>query len=254
MKVRPEHTAHRGFTLIEMLVVISLISLLVALLLPSLSSAQQTSQATRSMSNIKQISFATHMYAEDHKGWLPYAYDDRSPTRREIWPAKLTGIESGNGTLWGAQYLVDLSVFWSPARKAFGGATATTVSWSYPGYGANHLGAMGRWQGATQEEVVNLAKAYGRRYNTGSLSTLLHYAEAFRTSDFPNLGDGRHVLDGTTASATTSLFTYNNNVVRSYVDGHARWGDPMELYWRTTGPRSGSWTVTRTNLRPYAWP
>jgi prepilin-type N-terminal cleavage/methylation domain-containing protein/prepilin-type processing-associated H-X9-DG protein len=54
-----------GFTLIELLVVVAIIAVLVALLLPALTSAREHARALQCMANMKQISLAVNYYADD---------------------------------------------------------------------------------------------------------------------------------------------------------------------------------------------
>jgi len=71
--------ATRGFSLIELLVVISIISILVALLLPTLSRARQSAQAAVCANTLRQLANADMIYANDHGRLLP-ALKWRYPT------------------------------------------------------------------------------------------------------------------------------------------------------------------------------
>ncbi|MEM9296100.1 MAG: type II secretion system protein [Planctomycetota bacterium] len=60
-----------GFTLIELLVVIAIISLLVAMVLPALSSARRAAKQTLCLNHIRQVAAATSAFAVDHDDQLP---------------------------------------------------------------------------------------------------------------------------------------------------------------------------------------
>ncbi len=70
-----------GFTLIEMLVVISIIALLSSLIVPAVQSSLERAKITESSSNIRQLALANLNYAVDHRGRFARAQEIRNLTR-----------------------------------------------------------------------------------------------------------------------------------------------------------------------------
>ena len=66
----------RAFTLMELLVVLTIIGILAALLLPVLSKARGTAQRATCINNLHQINAALIMYADDHADSLRAAKND----------------------------------------------------------------------------------------------------------------------------------------------------------------------------------
>lgn len=61
----------RGFSLIELLVVIAVVSVLMAVLLPTLAGARETAHRLRCASNQRQLMQASAAYSADHKSAVP---------------------------------------------------------------------------------------------------------------------------------------------------------------------------------------
>jgi prepilin-type N-terminal cleavage/methylation domain-containing protein/prepilin-type processing-associated H-X9-DG protein len=65
----------RGFTLIELIVVISIISLLAAILFPVFDTVRARARQTVCLSNLHQLGVAVTLYAQDNDDFFPYGGD-----------------------------------------------------------------------------------------------------------------------------------------------------------------------------------
>jgi prepilin-type N-terminal cleavage/methylation domain-containing protein len=66
----------RGFTLVELLVVIGIIALLISILLPSLNKAREAGYRVSCGNNLRQIFVALEMYANQYNGQVPIGSSD----------------------------------------------------------------------------------------------------------------------------------------------------------------------------------
>ncbi len=128
----------KGFTLIELLVVIAVIALLIALLVPVLRSAREQGQRAVCLSNLRQLTLAWIVYADDNdskivpgsafgrtqafrldlRGWLGPAF--KFPESRSAV------VENPDkGPLW--PYVRDIDVYRCPRGRPGHAATYSTV-------------------------------------------------------------------------------------------------------------------------------
>ncbi|HNO79169.1 MAG TPA: prepilin-type N-terminal cleavage/methylation domain-containing protein [Phycisphaerae bacterium] len=82
-----------GFTLVELLVVVSIIALLIAILLPSLKRAREQSKLVVCKSNLHQIGTGIQLYAQDNLGLIPRGPDP-------VIPIDLGGNHLATNQLW----------------------------------------------------------------------------------------------------------------------------------------------------------
>lgn len=100
---------HRAFTLIELLVVVATLALLIAILLPSLSSARDRARQTVCATHLHQIGVGLYNYWTEQNGRVPYVEtpmtnavfgapptvvsdEDADPFDRAKWPHSLPNV------------------------------------------------------------------------------------------------------------------------------------------------------------------
>lgn len=71
----------RGFSLLDLLVSISVMVILMAILMPAMRMAHESARRVRCLSNVHQIGLAVAMYTDDYQGALPPALFDEEPAQ-----------------------------------------------------------------------------------------------------------------------------------------------------------------------------
>lgn len=120
----------RAFSLIEVLVVISIIVLLISMALPSLSTAKEAGRDAKCMSGLRQVAVAFDTFEVEHNGHYPGAYTS-------VWVGPQTWQKSwmGKETWFGANYEGTI------VRYLSGGAPAARELYRCPSLPAGQLGS-----------------------------------------------------------------------------------------------------------------
>jgi prepilin-type N-terminal cleavage/methylation domain-containing protein/prepilin-type processing-associated H-X9-DG protein len=198
----------RGFTLIEILVVIAIIAILAAILFPVFARARENARRASCLSNIKNLGLAVMMYTQDYDERMPRTTTCGSAT---LETGKTTGSSCGDGQylhLW--QHVIYPYV---KNPQAYLDASAS-VTWdgSYTGHMAfgYNLGLSGTALAGIPRpsETILIGDSFYDGVSTSSTYSPNSYLLTPYSGDLPNasLPDARH------------LDTFN----MVYVDGHAK--------------------------------
>jgi len=122
---------HKAFTLIELLVVIAIIAILMAVLMPALKRAREGGKRASCLSNVKQLTLAWNMYADENDdklvngatGYSNYTGGDWATHAGELawidkydrnnWDIQMQGIKGG--ALW--PYLRNEKIYACPTGR-----------------------------------------------------------------------------------------------------------------------------------------
>lgn len=120
----------RGFTLIELMLVIGIIATLAAILFPVFAKARERARAAYCQSNLFNIGMALRMYSQDHEGRYPPQHNILDPLYPDYLPLSQSLVCPSGYTKAGEQHLPPQPPGPAPAPSTGGG-----VSPSRPGSG-----------------------------------------------------------------------------------------------------------------------
>ncbi len=170
----------KGFTLVELLVVIGIIALLISILLPSLAKAREAAVRVQCSSNLRSVGQSIAMFSADRKGRLPYAH------------STIFG-----GPWWGSwmysvdffqlidNYGADKRIFVCPVVAQQDGTGYSGIKW-FDGNGAEVIGAAGETASRLAVDTLERLVPAQKQLRTGYGDTV----NQLRQTVDPWQGDG----------------------------------------------------------------
>lgn len=108
-----------GFTLVELLVVISIISMMMSILLPSLSKAREAGRRVDCFSNMRQLMFAWNFYSMDNEDKVPSPSTFWNDSREHhFWVAD--GPDWPSNDVGNTEQAVEDGVLWPYTEETLG--------------------------------------------------------------------------------------------------------------------------------------
>jgi prepilin-type N-terminal cleavage/methylation domain-containing protein/prepilin-type processing-associated H-X9-DG protein len=242
----------KGFTLIELLVVLAVISILAAILFPVFAKARQAARKASEINNMKQLSLALMMYAQDYDDHFPYYTGEPFGTALQ-WPKLLF------------PYFREPNILFSPSLPEL---VLTPRSHSnindyflnrFPSYGYNkdYLGEIPPGKGeqtggaalaAVQEPAQTVAFVTAAMSQTDNLGIQLEPyqpAAGYAYALPPNLWSGTSVI--VTDSYGYAWPTYDGFFIAAFADGHVKAVSAAQL--GDHSPANNLWTLDK-NVAP----
>jgi prepilin-type N-terminal cleavage/methylation domain-containing protein/prepilin-type processing-associated H-X9-DG protein len=205
-----------GFSLVELLVVVSIVAILASILLPTIAAARQNARTAKCLSNLRQMVIAAHTYAGTNHGSYPIGYYYQvTPTFIAyewdfITTKEASGIKIEPGLLW--ENKGPTAIQQCPSFEG----SSNSFSDPYTGYNYN-VSFIGHGSGET---IVNPAKMNDVRnparcalFGDGQYSA---GANKFMRSPFAAPGD---LFPN--RSAGTQGYRHRGQTNVAFCDGHA---------------------------------
>lgn len=149
----------KGFTLIELMVVIAIIALLSAAVVPQVSKAMDRARVSRTAADLRNIANAMDLYLSDTGSYPPAVWDFGRPWGADVGLVEQSAVIPSHLSAWAGPYLKQ----W-PTKTAWGGTVGCAATGAYYAHGPT--GWINRDGIASNDQWIHM-NPYCVRYSPG---------------------------------------------------------------------------------------